>query len=247
MKIFKREFKCSWLALGLYLLGLVLLCSLGFWQLSRAEQKRQYLQQQQAAIDTAVLDLNQHGSVVDSEAYRYHQVNVSGHYDNNRQFLLDNQMQDGKPGYCVLTPFYIDQQSQAVLVNRGWLPWGVSRDLLPDINVGGQARSISGRINHFPAVGIKLAGAEQPTAGWPAVVQVVDSQVLAVRLAYDVADFQIELAATASDGYLRQWKKNSVLPPEQHVAYAVQWFGLALTLSVLFFWITIKRNREHAA
>jgi len=147
----------------------------------------------------------------------------------------------------VLTPFLLDQGKNAVLVNRGWVPLGADRKLLPDVGIKTEIRRVTGRINHFPPVGIKLKGAEIPTEGWPAVVQVVDSRVLAARLAYDLYDFQIELDADASEGYRRQWKSSSTIPPEKHLAYAVQWFGLALTLTGLFIWISIRKRSEHSA
>jgi surfeit locus 1 family protein len=44
------------------------------------------------------------------------------------------------------------------------------------------------------------------------------------------------------EGYSRDWKKKSVMLPEKHIAYAVQWFGLAITLTVLFIGFN-KKNK----
>ncbi|QWF70412.1 SURF1 family protein [Methylomonas paludis] len=243
MKILQREVKCSWLSIAIYLGLMAALCSLGFWQLNRAEQKKAFLAQQRAAISAAVLDLNQQALGADISTYRYQNIQVSGHYDDAHQFLLDNQMMEGKPGYMVLSPFLIDGEQRAVLVNRGWLPLGINRQTLPDISIHSPVMHILGRINQFPGVGIKLAGAEIPTAGWPAVVQVINSQILAAKLSYDLYDFQIELDAKETEGYKRQWQISTTIPPEKHQAYAVQWFGLALTLTALFFWITIRKTQ----
>jgi len=239
-----REFRFSPLGLLGYLLLVSVLCSLGFWQLGRSEQKRQFLLQQQTAAETEALDLNRI-TIVDVDAIRYRKVDVSGHYDTARQFLVDNQMFEGKPGYFVLTPFLIDNSNRAVLVNRGWLALGKDRKILPDISIQVAVQHIKGRINHFPAVGIRLEGAEIPTDGWPAVVQVVDSQILSEKLAYDLYDFQIELDAIEVEGYKRDWKINTLITPEKHLGYAVQWFGLALTLTGLFIWISGRKRSEH--
>lgn len=244
--ILSREFRFTLLGLSVYCLLLALLCSLGFWQLGRAEQKTQFLRQQQAASETAALDLNWQ-TVTDSESLRYQKVVATGRYDAAHQFLIDNQMLDGKPGYFVLTPFLVDNEKRAILVNRGWVPLGADRKVLPDAGIKTDVKRITGRINHFPPVGIKLKGAEIPTEGWPAVVQVVDSRVLADKLGYDVYDFQIELDADAGEGYRREWKISSTIPPEKHLAYAVQWFGLALTLTGLFIWISSRKRSEHTA
>ena len=114
--------------------------------------------------------------------------------------------------------------------------------MLPDLQINKVQTIITGRINHFPSVGIKLAGAQIPTAGWPSVVQVVDNNELAKKLGYSLFEFQIELAKELPDGYKREWHTSTVMLPEQHTAYAIQWFALALTLTILFIVHGFKNN-----
>lgn len=242
----KQSFQISWLGLCIYLLLLSLLCSLGFWQLNRSEQKKLILLQQEAALDAESIDLNRE-NIVDTEAVRYRKAMIAGHYDKTHQFLIDNQIVDGRNGYFVLTPFFIEGSKSAVLVNRGWVAMGKDRNTLPDISFDASQTQVTGRINRFPSVGIVLKGAEIPTDTWPSVVQVVDSRVLSEKLAYNVAPYQIELESSAEEGYKREWKINVPIPPEKHVAYAVQWFALAFTLTVLFIWISIRKHSEHSA
>lgn len=232
----------NWIAFVIYLMLMTLLCSLGFWQLDRAEQKRQFLLQQQQGMLAAPVNLNQHDS--EQAIQRYQSVQLTGHYDDEHSFLIDNQIVEGHPGYFVLTPFMLQAQSGAVLVNRGWLPLTESRQTLPDVSIKQPVTKIHGRINEFPKVGIQLQGAEIPTETWPAIVQVIDSRLLADKLGYPLSDFQIELDTDQPAGYLRRWMIAATIPPEKHQAYAVQWFGLALTLTVLFIWISFKKYRE---
>lgn len=229
-------------ALGAYVLAMAILCCLGFWQLDRAEQKRQLLLQQQAGMTGEALDMNRI-ETVDVDAVKYRPVKMVGHYDAEHQFLIDNQISEGKSGYWVLTPFIIDGGQKAILVNRGWIALGEDRSRLPELPVANEHRHVSGRLNSFPSVGLKLRGAEIPAAGWPSVVQLVDSRLLSEKLGYALHDFQIELDAGLADGYKRQWKIAVPIPPEKHLAYAVQWFGLALTLTALFVWISLKKSQ----
>lgn len=244
--LLNRVFRFSWLGLALYALLMALLCSLGFWQLDRAEQKRILLAQQQQALDADRIDLNQQ-AVTDLNAVRYHKAVLRGRYDAAHQFLLDNQIVDGKSGYFVLTPVFIEGANTAVLINRGWIPMGRDRSSLPDVSFEPKNGQITGRINHFPGVGLKLKGAEIPTDGWPAVVQVVDPRELSGKLGYPVAAYQVELDAEMDDGYKRVWKTDVPIPPEKHLAYAVQWFGLALTLTALFIWMSTRKRSEQSA
>ena len=241
--LFNRQVQVSWIGLAVYWLLLTLLCSLGFWQLDRAEEKKQILMQQAQALSVASINLNQQ-TISDIDTVRYQLATLIGHYDNAHQFLLDNQIVDGKNGYFVLTPLFVDGQSKAVLVNRGWVALGKDRNTLPAVDIKNLQVHIAGRINQFPSVGIKLKGAEIPTESWPSVVQVIDSNVLSQKLGYELVDYQIELEPTAAEGYKREWTMNTPIPPEKHQAYAVQWFGLALTLTALFIWISIKKRSE---
>ncbi len=224
-----------------YLCLLPVLLTLGMWQLDRSEQKRVLLKLQEQAVATETLHLSA-GIEDNTDALRYRQVEVTGRYDVAHQFLLDNQISGGKAGYFVLTPLVLTGETKAVLVNRGWIPLNPDRSVLPDLKVNQIQAIITGRINNFPSVGIKLAGAQIPTAGWPSVVQVVDSNTLAKKLGYSLFQFQIELAKELPDGYKREWHTSTIMLPEQHTAYAIQWFALALTLTILFIWYSFKNN-----
>ncbi len=227
-----------------YLCALALLISLGLWQLDRATQKKELLEQRQAGIASSeVLHLS-NNTIDDSELLRYKKVIIKGRYDETHQFLIDNQINAGKVGFLVLTPFILLDGSRSVLVNRGWVPLNVNRNILPDLSLQTNPEEITGRINSFPSVGIKLSGSEIPSLTWPAVVQVVDNQVLAKILGYDLFNFQVELDKESSEGYKRDWQLSAIMLPEQHLAYAIQWFALALTLTVLFFWYSKKNNKN---
>jgi surfeit locus 1 family protein len=216
---------------------LPVLIALGFWQLERAEQKRAFLAQQKQSMSAPPVQVTA-ATPEDKEALRFKPAFAIGHYDSAHQILIDNQIAEGKAGYFVLTPFILNDGHKAVLVNRGWIQANQDRKILPDIAIQNNQTQVTGRINHFPSVGIKLAGADQPTEGWPAVVQVADSAVLSARLGYPVFPFMLELDKQAPEGYRREWREVAVMPPEQHVAYAMQWFGLAVALALLFVWFS---------
>lgn len=221
-----------------YLILLASLLSLGFWQLKRADEKRIFIAHQKEAENKKVVQLSLIG--LDPENIRYRKIEVSGGYDLQHQYLIDNQIINGQAGYFVITPFKIDGLDKAVLVNRGWVVLNKDRRILPDLDFSITETVLTGRINNFPSVGMKLAGAETPTEGWPSVVQVVDTLILSKKLGYSLLPFQIELDANMENGYQREWEKRMVMSPEKHIGYSIQWFGLALALTVLF----IKISKE---
>lgn len=219
---------------------LILLISLGFWQLNRAEQKK---------IELALIDQRFKEKTVKIDAFslndiarmRYREISAQGVYDSQHQFLLDNQIVNGKPGYFVMTPLRLHDSDKAILVNRGWIALKKYRNELPEIPLHTIKVQIYGRINNFPKPGLVLPGAEIPTDNWPAIVQVVNTDLLQAKLGYALYNYQIELDPQMPDGFVRQWRRPVILSPERHIAYALQWFGLALTLTLLFFWNSLKK------
>lgn len=221
------------------LLLLSLLLALGFWQLDRARQKERLQEAfaEQAALPylpIASLDL------ADTEI-RYRKVIIEGHYDSEHQILLDNQIQNGRPGYHVYTPLRIKGWDQGILVNRGWMPLGESRQRLPDIAVTAGPLVLRGRIGQPANPGLRLG--DTPSSTWPQVVQHVDYQRLAEGLGYPLASAVILLDPEEPYGYRREWQPAfGGFGPERHKGYALQWFSLAAALTVIYLVVNTRRN-----
>jgi len=225
------SFKPGLTASLIVIMVLPLFISLGVWQLHRADEKKGLIELQQQRMQDQPLTLGAEAPSL--EDIRYRRVTVSGEYDVDHQFLLDNQVHQQRPGYHVLTPLRIAGTETAVLVNRGWIPMGASRAERPDLAIRQPRVQITGMIERFPGVGLRLEGAEIPAAGWPAVVQVVDPVRIGERLGYAVLPYQILTDDTVAEAYTRAWKETH-LDPGKNLGYALQWFLFALVALVLY-------------
>jgi len=223
---------------------LALLFRLGFWQLGRADMKREFLRAQEEKMHRPQLPLAV--LLAEYQDLRYRRVELTGHYDVSRQILMDNQIYNGKVGYFVLTPFILEADNRLVLVNRGWLSMAKGYRELPDIEFMPPEGSLSlvGVINHFPTVGLVLEGADELTQGWPSVVQTVNTHKVSEKLNQAILDFQVQLLPDQAYGYQRDWQVKTRMPPEKHTAYAFQWFALASTLIFLTLWISCKTQKN---
>jgi surfeit locus 1 family protein len=225
-----------------YLLLLPILLALANWQYDRAQQKQQLLaaiEKNSAAESIYIDDL----AIIAMPKSRYKKIQLTGKYDQQHQFLLDNQIHEGKAGYFVITPLILENSQQIVLVNRGWLPANPDRTVLPSVAIHSEVTKVAGRINQFPSLGIKLPGSELTSATWPSVIQVIDAEIISKKLAHPVQPFQVELDGDQPDGYKRDWQTAKDMLPEQHIAYAIQWLALAVTLTLLFIWNSFKTPR----
>jgi surfeit locus 1 family protein len=217
------------------LLTLIVLAGLvwlGLWQLRRADEKR-------ALYDAFAAGSDARQSVVLATAPvpRYSHVEARGHYDTSRQVRIDNMVNaDGRAGYYVITPFTLDGGGR-ILVNRGWVPVGVSRAQRPEISVNTDERGIRGRADNLPAPGIQLSGGAPLAPPFPVVASFPNHADLA-RL-FNEGDWSaaaevILLDPGEPDGYVRNWSPPG-FPPLRHIGYAVQWFALAVALVVIYF------------
>lgn len=233
-----RVFRPGWLpTLGLLLL-LPLLIGLGVWQLDRAAQKRELFEQFEADAGAA-LSINRVHEI-DTSALRYSNASVTGRYDGAHQFLLDSMTHAGRVGYHVLTPLRLPDARRNVIVNRGWVPAGATRDDLPEVPVEANLRELGGRIALPPRPGIRLEQTPAEGGGWPQVMFYPTIETLETRLGYPLENYFVLLAPGEPDGFVREWRPD-VPGPATHIGYAVQWFALALALLIIYVVLNLEK------
>jgi surfeit locus 1 family protein len=238
-----RTFAPRWFTTLLAIALIVMLVSLGRWQLHRADEKRALFDSFAAGADaTHPIDLQT------PKVPRYQHVEATGHYDETRQILIDNMVNAERAGYFVITPFALEGGGW-VLVNRGWVPLGKSRADRPSIPVAGNTRSIRGRADNLPSPGIQMGVAAPLAPPYPAVANFPKRAELAQLLKesnWTSAADLVLLDADQPDGYVRNWAPPG-FPALRHIGYALQWFGLALTLGVIYVVTNFRRAKDVAA
>ena len=213
---------------------LALLISLGFWQLDRADEKRA-IEDKIAIANSANVEL-----VVSTELLKdkeYYHVRLQGSYIDDKQFIYDNQIVDQVSGYYVLTPFVLRGASNAILINRGFIPWNGRRDKLADIDVGAKLTEVKVQISK-PVRRMELE--ESKTTGeFPVLIQTLDLDEMSNKVSLDLASVIGLLSPESENGFVRQWEPytGSI---ERHVGYAIQWFLMALVLAFIGIRLAMK-------
>jgi len=214
------------------------LVSLGFWQLERADEKRG-IEASIKLANTGSVELIKDEEVLENK--EYYEVRLQGKYLSDKQFIYDNQIVDQVSGYYVLTPFALEGQSKAILINRGFIPWNGRRDKLADIVIGQETREIKVQISKS----IKRMELKPSEVGiqFPVLIQSIDLQDMADRAKVDFSSVIGLLDASASNGFIRKWEPytGSI---EKHIGYAVQWFLMALVLAIIGIRIAIKQRKK---
>jgi surfeit locus 1 family protein len=216
-----------WLPLAAVWLLVPVFLSLGVWQLHRADEKR-HLQ--------AEYDARGHGPVVRVEPrvqagddLRFYRVEAAGRYEPERQFLLDNRVHHGRAGYHVITPLRIGDSEVRVLVNRGWIALGESRDKLPRIDTPREAVTITGVATVPSEKGYRPYAAPPAGAAWEPVWPYLDMKRYAQAVPFPVQPVVILLDPENPTGFTREWSRLDA-GIAVHQGYAFQWFALAVAL-----------------
>ena len=214
------------------------LVSLGFWQLERADEKRSIETSIKLANTGSVELIKKEEGLQNKE---YYEVRLQGKYLSDKQFIYDNQIVDQVSGYYVLTPYALEGQSKAILINRGFIPWNGRRDKLADIVIGQETREIKVQISK-PIKRMELKPSEVGIQ-FPVLIQSIDLQDMADRAKVDFSSVIGLLDASASNGFIRKWEPytGSI---EKHIGYAVQWFLMALVLAIIGIRIAIKQRKK---
>ena len=235
----------AWIPWLAAVLAISLFSGLGLWQLERAADKRAII----AALDSASGSPTEAlpGDAAGLRALAFREVRVRGRFLES-QFLLDNRLYEGRPGFDVLTPLTLTD-GRVILVDRGWVPAGPQRTPVGVLSAPtGQRVTVRGRL-WLPEPGIGLGPALAPVGdgqGGPAGPR------LATRVEF--AAFEAALgrelipAVIRADGdapwLYRPRPLQPAFGPMRHYGYAFQWFALALTVLVVTGVLLRQRRRE---
>lgn len=228
-----------WIAIVVTLLAIAIMFRLGFWQLDRMHQKEARLAsiaQKQTNGPISLFDLP--ATLSDS---RDLPVTFKARRVGNTTFFLDNQIVEGRVGYHVLAP--VRTESGNVLLNFGWVPAGAYRDMLPHVDLPDGQVTFTGILS-VPGDNPVVRETVSAYSGDEVLLQKVDIGTLNAHTNLQLKPYIIQLEAPADDQFVRNWQP-VVMPPKKHLAYAVQWFGLALAASIIALIVFFPRGNRN--
>lgn len=233
-----RKRRRAWIGLLIpALLAFLLLIGLGTWQLQRKVWKEGLIAalDAQLAAPTIALPPRTTWPSLDQQGAEYRRVTGSVQFDNAKEALVFAAPSAFRPdvtspGYWVFTPARL-ADGGTVLVNRGFVPDGrqtpISRpegQLSGPLQIVGVMRWPEGRHwftpNDEPANNLWFSRDPQAIA--------------AAKGLGSVAPFYVEQESPTPPGGFPQPGKLVVKLPDNHLQYALTWYGLAIVLAVTF-------------
>jgi len=223
-------------AFCLILFGVFL--SLGIWQVNRTAEKKQLQQLIEQRSEQAPVSLNQETTPA---LFPHSKAEAKGIYRPSEQFLLDNIIQGGKPGFYVITPFEIEGTELTILVNRGWIAQGKTRQQLPTIATDTKSHTIQGTLSAPRSKPVVLGNIDSPISDTPPLWYYMDVEHFEKTVGYTVLPLVILLPPSPESPLIRQWPTFNA-NEGMHIGYAIQWFVFALFVLIAFLSISIKKT-----
>ena len=244
-----RNLLVGWL---LAAVAMVAFAAAGRWQLGRMHEKDAML----GAADKALASAKQQPLLLASDPGRadaYDRAQGTGRIANATVWL-DSQMREGRSGvrmYCVLFP---DEGVQPILVDAGWWPLDGRRTLPVFGCPAGDAQTVRGLLAPPPSTGIAHGEPLAPNGDvrWLAARLDLPAIEAALKLSTGLAPRVLRLdpqRASADAGVMLAPGERDLdilantLTPDRHLGYAVQWFGLAISVLVVALVLTLRKTK----
>jgi surfeit locus 1 family protein len=232
-------------------IAFALLIGLGTWQLQRKTWKEGLiatLTTQLAAPPVAAPPPSAWPNL-DQSKLEYHRVSFTAQFDNSKEALVyavpsafRPDTQDKGPGYWVFTPARLTDGS-TVIVNRGFVPDGrQDPKSRPQGQIAGPV-TIVGALRWPDARHWFTPKDEAANNLW---FSRDPASIAAAKGLGPVAPFYVEQESPVPPGGLPQPGKLVVSLPDNHLQYALTWYGLALVLAGTFISWALSSRREKA-
>jgi len=242
------ERRVGWLTPTLFTLAaLAILIGLGVWQLERKQWKETLiarLDARMAAPATVGVPPRDRWATLDPQQMEYRRVTVPVEFLHDREALVYTAGSALRPdvkgaGYWVFTPARLPGGS-TVIVNRGFVPLD-RKD--PATRRDGQVSGpvdIVGLLRWPDERGIFTPNDEPANNVW----YVRDPAVIGPAKKWgNIAPFFIDMESPLPPGGLPSAARAVLKLPDNHLQYALTWFGLALTLIGVYVAFMIRRFR----
>ncbi len=216
----------------------VILCGLGVWQLERLQWKLALIATVNGHLAAAPLTPDQ-AMALPADQAQYRRVTLHGRFDHAREAYVFTTDATGEAVYHVLTPF-VAEDGRTLMVDRGMV---TKERLDPASRVAGNVpgeTQVTGVWRLPDAPGLFTPRADPAHRIWYArdlaAIAAADRLTLA-------APVVIEADATPNPGGWPRGGQTVVSFRNQHLSYAVTWFGLAACLLGVWLAYHISRGR----
>ena len=213
--------------------------SLGFWQIHRLEWKLGLIEQIETRAFMDPIKLPDDTSNLDD--LEYQSVQVTGQFNNDQEMTMYSVGPNGEPGYDLYTPFYTEN-GIAIIVNRGWVPERIKDQSTRPDTIENSTVTIEGLLRK-PGAKLWYGPENEPeNNNWYYGNLPMMAQEKGIGNPYPMYLFEARDQGDNSFPVAGRTEFNIV---NNHLDYVLTWFGLAITLVVIYLVAHIKKKEPN--
>jgi surfeit locus 1 family protein len=231
-----------WSFIAFMALLAALFVMLGVWQLNRLAEKDALVASVEERTHLPPIELPTVGQWggLDAATFSYRPVKLTGKFNKAQTVFVFTSLTDAKgkfsgPGYWVMTPMALEGGG-TVFVNRGFVPQSAAASFLAAETGISATQTLVGM-----ALKPELAGAFTPGPDRAARIDWLRNPERLAQMLNPPPDPLAEYfvdAPAGEPGALPQGGETIIEFPNNHLGYALTWFGFALITPILLgFWI----------
>ncbi|GIU21096.1 MULTISPECIES: SURF1 family protein [unclassified Shewanella] len=217
-----------------------ILVKLGFWQLERAQYKSQWQQQLSERQAASVLNYSQLLNSAKGEVLTGFKLKTAVTPVSSDIFLLDNQIYQGRVGYLALQAVQVNEFQPWLLVELGFVPAGLNRSQLPNVEPISQPTVLEGRV--YQKQVNPMSSELMAENAWPKRIQNLNIPQLARLIDRPLANLVLQ-PNNLDNSYPHPWQPIP-LSSQKHHGYAVQWFSMAAVFAFLMGYLLFRKLKQ---
>ncbi len=209
----------------LALIGLVILCYLGQWQLERLAWKTELLNKIAAQTAKPTAPLPNKVTNTSTSDWEYRDVTVAGEFLHEKEFYMQPRSLNNTLGGHIVTPFR-RASGDIVLINRGWVAKGKTEDIARPMGI----IQISAHVKKMPKKSFFMPENSPMKNEWywtekAKIEKHLDKKIMPLILYQN---------ANEDKNYRPQAGQIRLDYPNNHLGYALFWFSLGLALIAMY-------------
>lgn len=217
--------------------GVAVLASLGTWQIQRLHWKEALIVAMEARGAEPILESVPSGA--EPEAIEYRRIRLAGSFSHDKEMYLQSRVRNGVAGLHVITPLVLGERG-TVLVDRGWVPPEKGD---PETRPEGQVEGpvvVEGVIRLDPQPGPFTPDNRPDANQWFRM----DTSAMGAQAGFEVLPFYITATTGAAPGgFPIADEAAGVRIVNNHLQYALTWYGLAVALIAVYLVFAFRKPR----
>ncbi len=218
--------------------ALLVLLALGTWQVQRLGWKEDLIGKLHSRATAEAVQLP--AGPLDIEDWEFRRVTVTGIFDHAHELFWVQRSKSGDAGFHVVTPMARADGQGTLLIARGWVPFEEREQRFRMDNLPQGDQSITGLLRFARGGSSLLPDNDINRNSW----FWLDPVAAARQIGVDSLPDYFVMAETQGAGPLPAAKQWTLDVRNDHLQYAITWFGLAAALLGVYIMFHLKQGKD---